>query len=61
MTIGKMRWVQIPNGEGGYNCHGFLNAEAYSFRIYGRCLNDKEVPKNYEKTKDFHKLLVNGN
>ncbi len=61
MTIGKMRWVQKPKEEGGYNCHSFLNAVAYSFRIYGRCLDDKEVLKNCEKTKDFHKLLVNGN
>ncbi len=57
LTIGKARYVQVPNGNVGSNYHGFLNAELYCLRIYGRALTDEEVIKNYETSKNYHKLL----
>ena len=59
LTVGKARYIQYPHGEGGENYYGLLNAEVYCLRIYGRNLTDKEVLENYEKTKNFHSLLVN--
>ncbi len=57
LTIGKTRYIQRPNDDEGYNYHGFLNAELYCLRIYGRALTVEEVLQNYETSENYHKLL----
>lgn len=46
---------------GGENLWYNTHMECYSLRFYNRALTDDEVHKNYEKTKEYHKILESQN
>ncbi len=46
-------------GEGASTGYGFLKANAYVFRVYGRDLTDKEVEDNYSASVAYRELLNN--
>ena len=39
----------------------YTHMDCYSLRFYSRALTDDEVHKNYEKTKEYHKILESQN
>ena len=45
--IGKTRWNSIT---------GFFNGKMYAVRIYNKCLNEKDIKENYNKTIACHNL-----
>ena len=46
------------SGEGNWF---YTHMDCYSLRFYSRALTDDEVHKNYEKTKEYHKILESQN
>ena len=61
MTIGKGRFVTDFDRDEGENYYGLLKAEVYCLRVYGKCFTDSQVIDSFEKTKDYHNLLMNNN